>query len=641
MKRKWLLGVLVFAVVALIVVFLTFKSLFSVPSPSQTPVPVAGNEFKMKQIENENEYLSYLQKAQAQQNFNNQLSPAQPLSAVSKDLGVTESTGAGAGRQTPVVSQTNVQVVGVDEADIVKTDGRKIYVSNDNPNLFYGKRALPEISIAPYPQTQGKIHVAGVDPLSNFSSLDLTGEMYLKDSTLVVLGDRDVMGYDVSDAKNPKLLWKNLLDDGVYLITSRLIDDDLYLFTRTTSRGCAIPLFRGGYSVTCTNVYRPWAETDAQAVFSILKLDLKKGEVQKELSFLGSESSSVVYVSSQNAYVTYANNLDFYLILSEFYQTLGKGFLSTQDLAQIKALDSLEISNQAKLTEISVLVENYKKTLSADDLMAYESNSQNKMTTYMNQKMDEIYRTAVVKIALSNLEINGSAVFGGYPLNQFSLDEYQDTLRVAATNGSGVVETETQSTIFVYDQAMKLLGKVTGLGKGEKIYAVRFVDSLAYVVTFRQTDPFYVVDLKNPKKPEVVGELKIPGFSSYLHPLSGKLILGLGREDGKVKLSLFDVSDPKNPIELDKYLTNFYWSEALDNHKAFLNKTDDQIFFLPGDLGGYIFSYAGSRLNLTKTVAQNNLKRAVYIGKNWFFVSGDGIRQYDASWKEISRLVWP
>jgi len=627
------LGMVLFGVIAVLMVGLTLKSLFIPGTANKTSTPVgAGSEFKMKQIESEAEYKSYLQKAADKKNFNNQISLSQPEAAVSKDAGVSESR---LSAPAPSYSQTNVQVVGVDEADIVKTDGRAIYISNNTPNLLYEKR------IAPYPQISGKTQVVGVDPLSNLASIDVTGDLYLKDNKLVVLADRTLYGYDMADSKAPKLLWKSLLEDNVYLITSRLVGRDLYLFTRTTSPGCVIPVFRGGFSVACTNVYRPWTETDAEAVFSILKMDVQKGEVAGSLSFLGSEALSVIYASTKNAYVTYADNLDFYLVLSEFYQTDGKSFLPTESLAKIKVLDSLDISNQAKLTEISVLVENYKKTLSADDLMAYESNSQNKMTAYMTKMADEIYKTAVVKISLASLEIGGSAIFAGYPLNQFSLDEEGDTFRVAATNGSGMVQTETQSAIYVYDSSMKLLGKVTGLGKGEKIYAVRFLGELAYVVTFRTIDPFYVVDLSNPKSPVIAGELKIPGFSSYLHPLTKNLILGLGREDNKVKLSLFDVRDPQNPTELDKYIANFYWSEALDNHKAFLQKADDSLFFLPGDTGGYVFSYAGNKLTLAKAIAQTGLKRAVYVGNTWFFVSSNEVRKYDNAWKEVSRVTLP
>ncbi len=141
------------------------------------------------------------------------------------------------------------------------------------------------------------------------------------------------------------------------------------------------------------------------------------------------------------------------------------------------------------------------------------------------------------------------------------------------------------------------------LGLAERIYSARFYGDRGYLVTFRQTDPFYVLDLSVPQEPKLKGELKIPGFSSYLEELEDNLVLGVGRENFKVKVSLFDVSDPSNPIELDKYLLDEGWSEVLDNHRAFLKDERHKIFFLPSHKNGYVFSYADKKLKLEKEVS--------------------------------------
>ena len=145
------------------------------------------------------------------------------------------------------------------------------------------------------------------------------------------------------------------------------------------------------------------------------------------------------------------------------------------------------------------------------------------------------------------------------------------------------------------DNKLESIGEVKDLGKTERVYSVRFIDDKGYVVTFRQTDPFYVIDLKNPSNPELKGELKIPGYSGYLHPISKDKILGVGKEDSKVKLSLFDVSDASTPIENAKYIIDDYYSEILQTHKAFMMDSKNKIFFIPGTRGGYIFSYADER----------------------------------------------
>jgi uncharacterized secreted protein with C-terminal beta-propeller domain len=146
--------------------------------------------------------------------------------------------------------------------------------------------------------------------------------------------------------------------------------------------------------------------------------------------------------------------------------------------------------------------------------------------------------------------------------NQFSLDEYQGNLRIATT--SMTQNGTTANNVYVLDPEMTRVGTLEGLAEGERIYAVRYLKNTAYVVTFRQTDPLFVIDLTDPAKPAVKGQLKIPGFSEYLHPVGENLLVGLGNNtvttkwggvitDG-LKLSLFDVADPGNPKEVSSLL---------------------------------------------------------------------------------------
>ena len=119
------------------------------------------------------------------------------------------------------------------------------------------------------------------------------------------------------------------------------------------------------------------------------------------------------------------------------------------------------------------------------------------------------------------------------------------------------------------------VGQVGGLGKGESLYSVRLLDDVGFAVTFRQIDPFYVIDLSDPVNPEVVGELKIPGFSTYLHPVDENIVLGIGQnadDQGRVlglKVSSFDVSDPSNPVETSTWVLDNTNSVAEYDHRAF------------------------------------------------------------------------
>src|SRR4029079_7954506 len=170
------------------------------------------------------------------------------------------------------------------------------------------------------------------------------------------------------------------------------------------------------------------------------------------------------------------------------------------------------------------------------------------------------YSTSIHAFDISGSKPAGYTASGtvpGHLLNQFSMSEYDGHLRAATTNGAPW-GAGTDSTITVLQRdgdQLERVGQVSGMGKGERIYSVRYVGPTAYVVTFRQTDPFYTVDLSNPAAPRVVGELKIPGYSGYLHPIGTKYVLGIGQDasaQGRVsgtKVSLFDVTDLANPTE--------------------------------------------------------------------------------------------
>ena len=157
----------------------------------------------------------------------------------------------------------------------------------------------------------------------------------------------------------------------------------------------------------------------------------------------------------------------------------------------------------------------------------------------------------------------GSGSVGGFLLNQWSLSEYRGVLRVVSTDapawwGAGGETESALTTLRQRDGALVQVGRVGGLGKGERVYAVRFVGDVGYVVTFRQIDPLYTLDLADPDRPRVLGELKIPGYSAYLHPIGEDLLLGIGQDvteegrPGGTQLSLFDVSDLRRPSRLHK-----------------------------------------------------------------------------------------
>ncbi|MBM4372743.1 MAG: beta-propeller domain-containing protein, partial [Deltaproteobacteria bacterium] len=195
----------------------------------------------------------------------------------------------------------------------------------------------------------------------------------------------------------------------------------------------------------------------------------------------------------------------------------------------------------------------------------------------------------------------------GYALNQFSFDERDSVLRVATTlpDWGWWDDDEDQSESFVSTlvqegDTLEIIGQVGGLGMGETIQSVRFIGEQGYVVTFRQTDPLYVVDLSDPTSPEVTGELKVPGFSSYIHPLDDDHLLTIGRdgtEDGEVlglSFQIFDVSDPADPVQVAKTTlpedqNGYSWSEAQWDHHAFVYFAHLGLLAIP--VSGYNWSW--------------------------------------------------
>ncbi len=202
--------------------------------------------------------------------------------------------------------------------------------------------------------------------------------------------------------------------------------------------------------------------------------------------------------------------------------------------------------------------------------------------------------TSIYKIGVEGLRlwVDASGDVEGWLLNQFSLDEHDSYLRVVTSDGW-----MDSNDVYVLDEDLKLVGALQGLAPGEQVYSARFVGEALYLVTFKKVDPFFVIDLSNPTAPEVLGFLKIPGFSQYLHPWDENLILGVGKdtveaEQGDfawfqgLKLSLFDVTDVGNPEEVAKLIIGDRGthSPVLDDHKAFLGIKSRDLIVLPLDL---------------------------------------------------------
>lgn len=554
------------------------------------------------------------------------------------------------------VSETTVQVAGIDEPDIVKTDGIRIYFSSEQqyyyitPTLSAPVREEKAPTIWPPPQTAKTKIIKSFPPaeIALENSIDKTGDLLLlKDKKiLAVLGSNEINGYDLSDPKNPQKKWTLKFEDNNYLLTARLFNGKIYLVTKQSIRRtdpCPLkPLVLNNSPVIidCLNIYHPVKPVPADITFNAFILNPDSGAIETKTSFVGSSSDSIVYMSKNALYITYFYQEGYFRILADAVENRMKDLFSNDVIQNVARLKDYNISDYAKLTELQIILEKYYNSLTQDEELRIQNETEKRLRDYTEEHKRELEKTGIVKINLEDFKISKSGSVPGYPLNQFSLDEYNGYLRIAVTVGErGVGFGKSANDVYILDNDLNIAGSVKELGLTERIYSARFTGNRGYLVTFRQKDPFYVLDLSDPLKPELKGELKIPGYSSYLEPISDNLILGVGQEENQVKAALFDVSSAENPTEKDKYILKDYWSEVLSNHRAFLRDDKHKIFFLPGGKGGYVFSYKDDKLSLVKTVSDFAVKRAVYLDDYLYILSVDKIVVFnEITWKKINEL---
>ncbi len=253
-----------------------------------------------------------------------------------------------------------------------------------------------------------------------------------------------------------------------------------------------------------------------------------------------------------------------------------------------------------------------------------------------------------MNITDAGVEYINSVTVGGRCINQFSMDKNGDYFRIA-TNGAKYDEPTANTMVYVLDKNMKIVGFLDGIAPGEQMKSARFLGNMLYLVTFMQTDPLFTVDLSDPAKPEIKGELKIPGFSSYLHPIGNGLVIGVGAGgtetglNGKGKISLFDVSDPAVPKELDNYTTSFA-GDFITDHKAFV-VIDENTFAIPFNTYGVAESVIVFSIEKNGIIIDNSFDcltgshgygttRGTFIDKVFYTVNVNGIIAYDMETKD-------
>ncbi len=589
------------------------------------------------------------------------------------------ATSGVSGSMAPRASETNVQVAGIDEPDIVKTDGQSIFFSRGQAPYFYGgvpmlvlmdsKRtemigtttnsldsgavSVPPSLVQPGEETD-VLTAFPPEALAKIGTIGHQGDLLLFGNMLVVFSGQSIYGYDVTDRANPRQSWSAKLADGTQLVQARSASGKLYLVEKISAdmsgpQPCLYePMTFGAtpLSVRCTDIYHPVAASDADSVFTIARVDPATGVAGEDVSFVGSASQSTVYMNQDAIYVTYESQGDPVKYLVDFFHE-NRGLVPDATVTRLEKLESYDLGNNAKMTEFQDIVSKMELGMSGDARLKFENDRANRMKAYAAKHVRDLLTTGIVRVNAGTLAVEAVGNVPGRVLNQFSLDEYQGNLRIATTVGEnnwyfgfGTGQSSTANDIYILDGGLRQVGALLDLGQGERIYSARFDGARGYLVTFRQTDPFFVLDLSDPKAPRKAGELKIPGYSSYLHPLGNNLVLGLGRQDASVKLSLFDVTTPDNPVDVSDYLLDEYWTPAADNHHAFLADPAHKAFFLPGGKGGYIFSYDGGALTLAHAANDDGIQRAVYLGDYLYVIGRDSVYVYsEKDWSRVKTLA--
>jgi uncharacterized secreted protein with C-terminal beta-propeller domain len=636
-----------------------------------TPASTTAGGVGLKRITSEADLLAYLKTAQpvGNQGFGsglfrgNGMMESSPTVTSDNSAAVTAKGASNAGTLPSRVSDTNVQVAGIDEPDIVKTDGTTIYFSREGTRFYISDfikvnncvrvNSVSNCTGVPVQTPEKGVTAVTAFPIASLGiasdAIPERGEMLLVKNShiLLVLSSEKITAYDVTNPAQPKKKWTNNLQTNTQIVAARLKDETMYLVTGTyldTAKPCPIvPMMRGATSISipCGDIWAPVSNEPVNESYSLFTIDPTTGEETRTTTILGDANNTTIYMSENNIYLAYRMQNAMEKVMVAYLKNGTASLLSSTTIERIRVIDGYDISVSSKMNEITNAIEKEKATLSANDRLRFENELENGMSKYIETHLRDTDSTTIVRIPLSTLTVASSGIVPGHLLNQFSLDEWNGNLRVAVTIGDqwGMAGGKMVNDLYVLDSTFKQLGSILDLGLTERIYAARMIGNRGYLVTFRQTDPFYVLDLSNAIAPKLTGELKIPGYSAYLEPLSETRVLGVGKEGGSVKVSLFDVSDPKNPKEISKYVLKDSWTDVENNHHAFLRDSAHSVFFISGGEGGYVLSYAGDTLTLKATVSGYQVKRAVYIDDILYIIGEENITALDeTTWKEVKTL---
>lgn len=489
-------------------------------------------------------------------------------------------------------SGTNIQVQGVDEADTVKTDGEYIYiVAGGNLTILKAypaeeARVISKISVEGF--------ITGIfineDKLVIFETQYSVYPFYATD---VILESSD------NQAENEGVTVDDAPDNGNSPSNQTTPSKEPELPTDEDIKPVepVIPIFR--YEPPTTNIKVYDVSNRQNPVLSrTVTLNgtlsgsrmigdyvyIVNNELATQPDFSNEEGFNIVLpiIAGDDVIRVEPEDVHYIDVADEIYYVTTIIAINTQNDA---AQPTYEAFLTSSTTNMYVSLDNmYLLAPDTTGWLLMQSDEQPKQETL-------IYR---VKLDQQNIAVEAEGSVPGFVLNQFSMDEHNGYFRIATTEWTNSwtdekFTSESTNNLFVMDMDLNIAGKLENIAPDESIYSVRFMGDKVYMVTFKQIDPFFVIDTSNPTQPKILGYLKIPGYSSYLHPYDETHIIGVGMEDNNLKLSLFDVTDFTAPKEIAKYTVDGSWSSstAMWDHKAFLFDKSKNLLALPVSISTY------------------------------------------------------
>jgi uncharacterized secreted protein with C-terminal beta-propeller domain len=526
----------------------------------------------------------------------------EPMAAMDMDASKAQSGSGGVDYST-----TNVQVENVDEPDYLKNDSKYVYIVSQN--------TLSIIDAYPAESAELVLKIA-LDIESQYIQ-----NMFLNDDRLVIFYNGQsqdeiipqfdfiprpsynpvthALIVDVSDKENPEIL-KDYTIDG-HFRDARMIGDYAYFVTNSNIdyQHPRLPIIMERSEPVMIPDAFYFDNVERFSNFNTLTaIDIFGDNINSETFLMG--YSGTIYVSENNFYLTYQQDLPY-----GFYENSSRDrffdvvvpLLPLEIQDKIKAIQNDSSLNSARQwSEISEVMQDSYNQMSQSQKEKLFDKIREALVEYDTRIQEESRKTIIHKISIdeANLDYITKGSVPGRLLNQFSMDEHDDRFRVATT-----VEYYTQyqgtvrsNAVYVLDENLEIVGGLDEIAPDESIFSARFMGDRLYLVTFQQIDPFFVIDLSS-DTPKILGELKIPGFSNYLHPYDEDHVIGVGRDTKEVgsgrvqqlgvKIALFDVSNVSDPKVVDDFVIgdSSTHSEALNDHKAFFFDKKKDILSIP------------------------------------------------------------